>query len=330
MGWRRYLLAGAVLLSGCGGRQSTLDTHSPQTHDIAVLWWWMLGIASVVFFGAVGLLALAWLRRRTPGLPVVGENEGINRNLVLTFGIAIPIVVLVTLFLVANVTVLGATAAPRPGSTAMTIRVVGHQWFWEIRYPGTAAVTANEIHIPTRTRVNVVAATGDVIHSLWVPELNRKVDTVPGRANRILLYADKPGTYRGQCSEFCGLQHAHMALQVVAEAPAQYRAWLANMARPARAPATPQQTAGRATFLATTCSSCHAIRGTEARADVGPDLTHVATRATLASDTIPNTPAELLGWISDPQHVKPGAKMPGLSLTPAQFREIAAYLESLR
>jgi cytochrome c oxidase subunit 2 len=330
MGRHRYLLAGTVLVAGCGGEQSTLDTHSPQAHDIAILWWWMLGIASVVFFGAVALLALAWWRRRTPGLPVVGENEGINRNLVLTFGIAVPIVVLVTLFLVANVTVLGATAAPQAGTTPVTIRVVAHQWFWEIRYPGTAAVTANEIHIPARTRVNVVAATGDVIHSLWVPQLNRKIDTVPGRANRVLLYADKPGTYRGQCSEFCGLQHAHMALQVVAEPAGRYRAWLANMARPARAPGTPEQTAGRRTFLATTCSSCHAIRGTAARADVGPDLTHVATRATLAADTIPNTPAALLRWIRDPQHIKPGAKMPGLGLTPAQFSAIAAYLESLR
>jgi cytochrome c oxidase subunit 2 len=306
--------------------QNALHAQSPQSHDIELLWWWMLGVAAIVFFGAVAMLAIGWWRRRTAGLPVVGENENVNQRLVVAFGIAIPIVVLITLFLVANVAVIRATAAPKPGSTKLTVRVIGHQWWWEVRYPGHAAVTANEIHIPAGTRVNVVGTTADVIHSLWVPELNRKIDLIPGRANRVLLYADHPGIYRGQCAEFCSLQHAHMSLYVVAEEPAQFEAWLRRESEPA----PPSTARGRQLFLSTTCSNCHAIRGTSARSDIGPDLTHVASRMSLAALATTNTPADLLRWISDPQHVKPGAKMPKLDLAASDFRAIADYLRSLK
>src|SRR5207244_71782 len=157
------------------------------------------------------------------------------------FGIGIPIVVLVALFVVSDLVVLRDTDAPQARTTAMTVQVIGHQWFWEARYSAPAtptAVTANEIHIPARTRVNLVGTTADVIHSFWVPRLNRKIDLVPGYRNHVLLYADKPGRYRGQCAELCGLQHAHMGLVVVADPPARFRAWLAAQARPRAAPAT--------------------------------------------------------------------------------------------
>jgi cytochrome c oxidase subunit II len=316
-----------VLLAGCANNgQNALHAKSPQSHDIEVLWWWMLGVASLVFLGACAMLAVGWWRRRTAGLPVVGENEDMNKRLVVAFGIAIPVVILITLFLVSNVAVIRATAAPKPGSTKLTIRVIAHDWWWEIRYPGHAAVTANEIHIPARTRVNVVGTTADVIHSLWVPELNRKIDLIPGRANRELLYADNSGTYRGQCAEFCSLQHAHMSLYVVAQDPAQFEAWLRNESQPA----PPSTARGRQVFLSTTCASCHAIRGTSAKSDIGPDLTHVGSRMSLAALTIDNSPAGLLRWISDPQHVKPGAKMPALELSGSDFQAIAAYLRSLK
>src|SRR4051812_38598652 len=177
------------------------------------------------------MLVIGYLRR-SPGLPFIGEREGVATGLVVVFGMAIPIVILVALFIVANLTVMNATSAPKAGSTSMTIRVIGHQWFWEVRYPGTPAVTANEIHIPTDTRVNVQVTTEDVIHSFWVPQLNRKIDLVPGRRNRVLLDTGTPGVYRGQCAEFCGLQHAHMGLSVHAQRPERFRAWLANEARP--------------------------------------------------------------------------------------------------
>jgi cytochrome c oxidase subunit 2 len=207
--------------------------------------------------------------------------------------------------------------------------VIGHQWFWEIRYPGSDAVTANELHIPLRTRVNVVGTTADVIHSIWVPELNRKTDVIPGRTNRMLLYADRPGTYPGQCGEFCGLQHAHMELLVIAQPRAQFEQWLRGESAPARPTGTNAEL-GEATFTSEGCDDCHQIRGTSAKGQVGPDLTHLASRATLAGGTIPNDRTSLTDWIRDPQKVKPGNKMPELQLSPGAIAALVAYLEALK
>ena len=320
----------SLALGGCGGSQSALDPQSDQARAISTLWWWMLVAATIVFLGAVGLLVLAWLRRRTEGLPLFGRRERLSLAMVVTFGMAIPAVVLVAVFVVGNFVVLPRTDAPAVASTRLTIDVTGKQWFWIVRYPGTTAVTANEIHIPVGTRVNIVARTADVIHSFWVPQLNRKIDMIPGRDNRVLLEADRPGRYRGQCAEFCGLQHSHMAMYVYADTPERFRAWLAAQARPRRAPVTAEERRGEQVFLSEQCASCHTIRGTTARGDVGPDLTHVAGRGTLAALTIPNTPDFLTEWIKDPQHVKPGNRMPGLQLSDPDVRDVVAYLESLR
>jgi cytochrome c oxidase subunit II len=323
-------LACALLTTGCGGDQSALDPRSEQAQDISTLWWWMLAAASIVFLGALALLAIAWLNRRSEGFPLFGRREGMSLAMVVTFGMGVPIVVLVAVFVVGNFVVLPKTDAPAAASTRLTVDVTGKQWFWIVRYPGTTAVTANEIHIPADTRVNVVTHTADVIHSFWVPQLNRKIDMIPGRRNRVLLEADRPGRYRGQCAEFCGLQHAHMAMYVYADTPARFHAWLANQEQPRRAPSTPAEQRGEQVFLANACASCHTIRGTAAQGDVGPDLTHVASRGTLAALTIPNTPDFLGRWIKDPQHVKPGNRMPGLQLSDPDVRDIVAYLEALR
>ncbi len=290
----------------------------------------MLVAATIVFLGAVGLIGLAWLRRRREGVPVVGQRKGFNVGMVVLFGIGIPITVLVALFVVANFVVMPETDAPARSSTSLTIEVSGNQWFWDVRYPGTSAITANEIHIPVRTRVNLIATTNDVIHSFWVPELNRKIDMIPGRRNRVLLYADKAGRYRGQCAEYCGPQHAHMAMYVFADPPDRFKAWLAAQARPRRTPATDAQRRGEQAFLSNQCASCHTIRGTRARGEVGPDLTHVGSRTTLAALTIRNTPDELANWIRDPQHVKPGNRMPTLDLSAPEVQSLAVYLESLK
>ncbi len=324
------LMALAWLAAGCGGSQSTLRPESQASRDIARLWWWMLVIACVVFAGAIGMLGLAWVRRRREGLPVVEGGSKLNLRLVVLFGIGIPITVNVALFIVANFVVMDRTEAPAAATTPMTIQVVGRQWFWEVRYPGTGAVTANEIHIPARTRVNVVATTGDVIHSFWVPRLNRKIDMIPGRRNRVLLYADKPGRYRGQCAEFCGLEHAHMAMYVDAQEPAEFRRWLRAEAAPAQPPAGAAERAGREAFFGSQCASCHAIRGTRARGDVGPDLTHVGSRDTIAALTLPNDANSLATWLRDPQHVKPGNRMPNLDLSRSDVRSLVAYLEGLK
>jgi cytochrome c oxidase subunit 2 len=322
------IVLGGTVLAGCG-KQSELSPHSPVAHDISLLWWWMLGAAGVVLLGTLALLAIAWIRREQPGLPFLGEREHANEGLVVVFGIAIPLVVLVALFGAANVYLVGKTGPPSPRSTAMTIDVIGHQWWWEVRYPGSNAVTANEIHIPTRTRVDVVAESADVIHSFWVPMLARKIDMIPGRENRVLLYASQAGRYRGQCAEFCGLQHANMGLFVIAQPPAAFRSWLAHVAAPA-----PQAGAsvarGAQLFMTLQCASCHRIAGTSATGTVGPDLTHLASRRTLAAAEIPNDAAHLTAWISDPQAVKPGDRMPDLGLSKPQVAAIVSYLESLK
>ena len=321
-----------LALAGCGGgggRQNVLNPESHAERRIATLWWVMLTGAAIGFGVIALLLFLGWARRNRDRLPF-GGGERAATALVIGLGIAVPVVVLATLFVWSDIFVLRSTAAPSAKSTQMTIHVVGHQWFWEVGYPGTKAVTANEIHIPTRTRVNLVGTTADVIHSFWVPELNRKVDLVPGHPNRILLEADRPGAYRGQCAEFCGLQHAHMAMWIYADPPARFHAWLANMAKPARAPAGAQARRGQKVFLSAPCASCHTIRGTNAQGKVGPDLTHLGTRTTLAALVLPNNRAALEEWLRDPQHVKPGNRMPRVSLSDADYRALAAYLESLR
>src|SRR5204863_1613791 len=216
-----------------------------------------------------------------------------------------------------DIFVMRSTAAPAGGSTAMTIDVIGHDWWWEARYVGTPVVTANEIHIPTGTRIEVVGTTADVIHSFWVPELARKIDLIPGRENRLLLEADTPGRYRGQCSEFCGLQHAHMAVAVIAQPPAAFRRWLASQKRPA--------TGSSATFMHASCGNCHTIRGTPADGTVGPDLTHVASRQTIAALELPNTPDFLRAWIRDPRRFKPVTRMPKLPLTTGHIDRLAAF-----
>jgi cytochrome c oxidase subunit 2 len=323
------LVCGAA--AGCGGGQSALEPRSRASSEIATLWWWMFVIACVVFAGALGLLGIAWLRRRRTGLPIVeSERPRLNLGLVLVFGIGIPIVVNVALFVVANFAVIKDTEAPAASTTPLTIEVTGRQWFWEIRYPDARVVTANEIHIPARTRVTVVAKTGDVIHSFWVPQLNRKIDMIPGRGNRVLLYADTPGRYRGQCAEFCGLQHAHMAMYVYAQEPADFQRWLREQAAPARPPASPAERAGRRAFAANACGSCHTIRGTNADGSVGPDLTHVGSRTTLAALTLPNDAAALAKWLRDPQHVKSGNRMPDLGLSQRDIDALVAYLERLK
>jgi cytochrome c oxidase subunit II len=334
--WLPALLA-PVILAGCGttrNGQNALNAQSHPAKDIASLFWWMMGGAWIGLGLVTALLVLAWIRRRKRGVP--GDEEGahpgdrLGWTIVIGLGVVLPIAVVTALFVVSDFFVIKSTAAPNPAHTKLTVDVVGHQWYWEFRYPGTRAVTADELHIPVRTPINLVATTADVIHSFWVPELNRKIDTIPGQKNRILLYADRPGIYRGQCAEYCGLQHAHMSMLVFAESPASFRAWLRRQSANASPPTTALQRKGRQVFLNGPCASCHAIRGTSASGYVGPDLTHLASRQTLAGLTIPNQPGYLARWIVDSQHFKPGNEMPDIPLSGPRLRALMAYLESLK
>ena len=323
-----------LTLAGCGGSQNTLNPHSHPAADIANLFWVMMAVSFGGLALITGLLVFAWVRRGRRGFgadpddPHPGERPG--WFVVVGMGVVFPLMVVIALFVVGNGVIISSTQAPAASSTAMTVDAIGHQWYWAFRYPGTKAVTAGELHIPVRTRVNLVATTADVIHSFWVPELNRKVDTIPGRQNRILLYANTPGVFRGQCAEYCGLQHAHMGMLVIVQSKAQFRTWLAKQSAPAAAPTTALARHGEQIFLDGPCASCHAIRGTSARGFVGPDLTHLASRTTLAGLTIPNRADYLARWIVDSQHFKPGNQMPDFNLSQRQVHALVAYLEGLK
>ena len=324
---RLLLGLGLVLvLTGCNEQQDSLAPRSHAASDIASLFWWMMGVSWLGIGVVVCLMLFAWRKaHRRPGHETK-EGEKLAFRVVIGAGIVFPIVLIATLFVISDIFVIKTTQAPAKSATKLTIRVIGHQWWWEVRYPGTAAVTADEIHIPVRTPVRIEVSTGDVIHSFWVPRLNRTIDTMPGKRNAIELYADAVGRYRGQCDEFCGLQHAHMGFYVFADPPAKFRAWLARMEKPARS--TPSQ--GRQVFMSSSCADCHAIRGTRATSGVGPDLTHVASRTTLAALTIPNDPSHLAHWITDSQQVKPGNQMPDMKLSGSQVHALVTYLEGLR
>ena len=322
-------LAGTTVpLASCGSTQSALKPESHASERIADLWWLLLVISVVVLTVVTVLVLAVALRARGRRGDPAAAGEGGGTWFVALAGAAVPAVVLVALFVV-TVEALPATSPPRPGHAALTVDVRGRTWFWEVAYRGTPARTANEIHIPARTPVRVRLSTGDVIHSFWIPELNRKVDMIPHRVNSVLLDARRPGVYRGQCAEFCGLQHAHMSFLVIAQPPAAFRRWLRQQARPAARP-TGTAARGRDVFLRDGCAGCHTIRGTSADGRVGPDLTHVAGRSTLAANTIPNRRGYLAGWIVDPQHVKPGNLMPATNLSGPDLQALLDYLEALR
>jgi cytochrome c oxidase subunit 2 len=216
-----------------------------------------------------------------------------------------------------------------PPGTQTTVTVTGHQWWWQVQY-GPTAVTANEIHLPLGTQVRIALKSADVIHSFWVPQLAGKTDMTPGRTTFTGFTATSPGWYLGECSEFCGAQHAHMRFWVKIETPEEFAAWVRLQESPAGDPAPGDATKGRDLFLAKPCVGCHTIRGTVAAGTTGPDLTHVGGRRSLAAGTLDMTPADVAAWILDPQTIKPGALMPVVGLTPEEARLLAAYLTELR
>jgi cytochrome c oxidase subunit 2 len=319
------LIGTVLVLAGCGGNENMLAPASHAQSSITHLFWIVFGFSAFGFGVVCLLLFLGWWRRNKANLPG-GGGEKAATGIVIGAGVLLPIVLLVALFVYADLFVMKATSAPARGSTQLTVDVTGHQFWWEVRYRGSGAVTANEIHIPTHTRVAIVTHTADVIHSFWIPQLNRKMDMIPGQANRVLLDANRPGIFAGHCSEFCGLQHAHMVVLVVAQPRAAFDRWLAHNAQPA----IDTDSVGHRLFLANACADCHQIRGTSANGDVGPDLTHFASRMTLGALRLTNTPANVAQWLRHPQSIKPGNKMPDLALPPATFDALDRYMESLR
>ena len=327
---RRAAVTGLILLTafvGCSeDYPSTLEPAGPAARRIEGLWWLMFWLALAVFVVVVVLLVVAVARaRRVDAVPRAHVAWG--EPLVVLGGIVAPAVLLTALFVV-GLRDMQALSGPPPG-TELTIEVIGHDWWWEVNYPDLGIATAQDIHIPVGRPVALELETADVIHSFWVPRLQAKTDMIPGKTTTMWLQADEVGVYRGQCAEFCGLQHANMAFNVIAETPDDFAAWAAHEAEPAADPATDQARAGEQIFMTNTCVGCHTIQGTPAGADVGPDLTHFARRTTIAAGTLSNTPANLRRWLLDPQGVKPGADMPPIDISEDELAALLAYLESL-
>jgi cytochrome c oxidase subunit 2 len=314
------------------GAHSVLDPAGPQGAAIKA-WLWNPMYATAVVTFIIVTVALLWavFRRRPSTEPSTDLPH--ERTLTRAVGVATTITVVVVFAVLILDGVVGHASTGAPAD-ALRVTVTGHQWWWEVVYPGRSAddvaTTANEIHVPVGRPVVIELRSSDVIHSLWAPSLGPKRDLIPARTNTLRLQADRPGVYRGQCAEFCGAQHAKMAFVVVAEPAARFEQWLSNQRASRQPPADSVAQRGEQVFLGGSCPLCHAVAGTPAGGRIGPDLSHFAGRQTIAAGTRPNTRGNLAGWIIDPQSMKPGTKMPPNQLSAADLHALTTYLESLR
>jgi cytochrome c oxidase subunit 2 len=322
--------------------QDVLHPGGVQAAHILELWHGTLALCLIVFILVVGACLLALWRAPKGGAQAAPDLAGLDPAPGARDARLMRVVVWSGALAAAGLLVLllGTIQAARalaqlPVADALHIELTGHDWWWEAHYrdprTGQQFATANELHLPVGRAAIVTMRTTDVIHSLWIPNLHGKLDLIPGRTTEIRLRADRPGAYRGQCAEFCGLQHTMMALQVEAEAPASYAAWATH--QQADAPASTGNTLaqrGSTVFLQRKCAACHAIAGTAATATIGPDLTHLASRRTIAAGMLPNTRGYLAGWIVDAPSIKPGVGMPAINMPPDELQALLAYLETLK
>lgn len=340
---RRPLPIGlALVAASCSGTQSALAPAGPQAGRIAALWWFFFAVLGVVYLLVVAATAIAVMRRRRDAVaPDGAELHGLamrsdvsERRMIAVIAscVAVTVIVLIV-FLFASIRTgraLAALESPDP----VRIEVVGHQWWWELRYlhkdPPKQFTTANELHLPIGQPVEISTTSVDVIHSLWIPNLHGKRDLIPGRTGRLWLQADKPGIYRGQCAEFCGLQHAQMKMLVVAEPIEKFNAWLDQQRQPAKEPTTEAQKRGKDLFMKGPCVMCHTVSGTPAMSRVGPPLSHFGSQSSIAAGLLPNTPGHLGAWLADPQQLKPGARMPPTGLDSEDLQALIAYLHNLK
>ncbi len=313
---------GSSLLAACAASPSPLNPASQVAEQLATLWWVLLTISLVVFVVVMGLLAFALFRRRQ-GTGAIGNG----RLFVTVGGGLVPAVILVGVMIY---TVGLQNALSMPDDPAYTVQIIGHQWWWEVHYPDQDITTANEIHVPVDQPVVLKLTSADVIHSLWAPQLQMKMDLLPGQTNTTWIDVAKPGIYRTECAEFCGLQHAHMQLLIVAESTSEMEAWVEAQQRDAVRPAVDEIQQGQQIFLGSACVYCHTIQGTVATGKIGPDLTHIASRETIGAGTLVNNTGNLSGWIINSQTIKPGNEMPPMYLNADELRELVAYLESLQ
>jgi len=302
--------------------------HSLRLFDV------YLDVSVVVFALVIGTLGLALSRKRQPAPEGQAPRGPVERNKsrAVTWATALTVLTLLGLLIASVAT--GHAMALLPTEQPVIVKVVSHKWWWEFRYrvsgPATQFTTAYELHIPVGRPVQLELVATDVIHSFWVPNLGGKRDAIPGKHNVLFLHADRPGTYEGQCAEFCGTEHAHMRFLVIAESPREFAAWRDHQLGSPPPPSDPLRQRGLEVFMNSRCSSCHAIAGTDAFATVGPDLTHVGSRKRLAMGTLDNDAAHLSRWIEDPQADKPGVQMPSTPLGADDKNALVAYLEGLK
>jgi cytochrome c oxidase subunit II len=349
----RPALAGGLvpLLLGAAGGDGTPDRHwamdpaGPNARHIFHLWWIFFWVCAVIFVLVIAFTLAGVFRTRlwrapaeleAPQLTPDARREKRLTNVV-SGAVLVSVVLLFVLMIGDWVTARSIHSMASKDPDPLIVKVIGHQWWWELQYhdpehpgPSDQVTGANEIHIPTGRPVKFELNSADVIHSFWLPNLSGKKDLVPGHPTSAWLQVDRPGVYDGQCAEFCGYQHAHMRLRLIAEDESAFRAWIAAQRQSAPEPSNDWQRRGQQVFLHSTCSMCHTIQGTPAGGRVGPNLTHVGGRTTLAAGTLPNTVGHLAGWIVDPQKIKPGVRMPQNNLSPEDLRGLLEYLESLK
>jgi cytochrome c oxidase subunit 2 len=310
---------------------AALNPAGPRAQHIADLMLVFFGVSTLVYVAVMAVLVWAMLRKRAAAPAADRESADRKARGVITAAVALTVVTLIMLALADFVVQRSLSAHP---ADALRIVVTGHQYWWEVEYddpvPSQRLRTANELHIPVNRPVELVLTSHDVIHSFWLPNLMGKKDLIPGHTNTEVLIAAQPGVFRGQCAEFCGLQHAQMKLVLHADAPDRFDQWRQQQLAPAREPVNDGERRGRDVFLGSSCVLCHSIQGTDAGATVGPDLTHFASRTTIGAGAAPNTAANLASWVLAPHRFKPGVQMPATALPSDDLAVLAAYLESLR
>jgi cytochrome c oxidase subunit 2 len=316
-----------LFLAGAG-IQSALEPAGEHAARIGHLWDIFLVVSAAVWLLVMMALLIAIARRNH------AETAGGSRRAKMAVSIATAITGVIMFGLLTASVLTGRAIVDSAPRDVPQLKVTGRQWWWQVEYddpdPSKRFTDANEIHIPVGVPVNVQLHSTDVIHSFWVPNLNGKQDLIPGHDGSIQLRAERPGVYRGQCAEFCGQQHAKMALWIDALTPSDYEKWLAASRQPSKIPSTPEERKGQQVFMSSPCPLCHTIQGTDANGKTGPDLTHFGSRRSIAAGTLPNRRGYLAGWILDPQHLKPGSQMPPMLLEEGELQPLLAYLESLQ
>lgn len=331
------MMALLAAFPGLHGPQTPLDPAGPQALQIEHTLFLIFGITSAVAVVVLTVLVLGVLRQHEKGdiPPPLAVDPKIDKRATWIVGAAISLTVVLLFVMMISSFITSHRTAVLANSNALKINVYSHQWWWEIEYPNEeqpyrVVRTANEIHVPAGAVIDIHGTSRDVIHSFWAPNIHGKKDLLPGYWNDLTLEVDKPGTWRGQCAEFCGLQHAHMAFSIVAQSRDDFNHWYQAQLTSAREPLTPQTIHGREVFLSHPCVMCHTIRGTTANSTVGPDLTHLAGRSTIAAGTLANNRGNLAGWIANAQGIKPGCRMPPNPMPANDLNDLVAYLESLQ